>query len=90
MASAVPPLKYTNDGYQCGKKVVQDSLGDKYSSKRRLDNTLKVELSDMEINGPGHKYYLLMQRKSTSSTEDYEYETEYVRRSPLPRDSYTW
>ena len=73
------------------RKVLQGSLGDKYSSKGRLDNILKVELSDMKaINGPGDVYFLLMQRKSTWKTEDCVYETEYVRRPPLQRDSYTW
>ena len=91
MASAVPPLKYTSDEYNVVRKVVPGNLGDKYSSRGRLENILKVELSDMRaINGPGDMYYLLMQRKSTSNTEDYGYETEYVRRPPLQRDAYTW
>ena len=73
------------------KKLVQGSPRDKYRSKGRLENLLKVELNDMKaINGPGNMYYLLVQRKSTSNTEDYGYEVEYVRRPPLQRNSYTW
>ena len=59
------------------------------------DNILEDEVGDLKaINSQGNKYYVLRlqrlstQRKSTSNRNDNGYETEYVRRPPLLRDSY--